>query len=733
MKDKLGIRKAISMLIVMVMLLATQVAMAGRAYAATGVKYINADGETSTTSTELTVTEISSDMTTLGTAETTTWYIASGDVTVESLDVYGDVNLILADGCNLTVSSSTVLSKDNTLSIYAQSVGNNMGKANFNGHIRNVNNTYYRPAIGCQDGEMGTLNIYGGYIIADAGANNYAAGIGGGYYVSGGGSRWRSTNAGTINIIGGVVIARGGQGNRAGIGAGYAYYTTESTGGTQGVLTIGKNAVVKASGFSGYSDETFARNGIIFDGNAGMVYSDTTITADLPVNDNETLTIPAGVMLTVDGGATVQNSGTINLNGNLTGNGVLLLTGNAQMNGEGIVADSIDYKLGISENETNITISGAETATYKTAYIASLSAANDHILPDEVIVTVGNKTLVDGVEYTYSDGKIIILAEHTIAPISITASGVSVNTAVKQLNNAVAELEEAVASGNIDLSQKIEKLTTQLIAVEAEYKTADSVLKAEIEQAIENAKETLESAIGQVQTNLDTAVEKLEKAITDGDLQLSEKIDDLNNAIIAAKSAYEAADATLHTELTALQVSMSAADNALNKAVTELQSCIKAAEEQIEMNADEITKLKESLAMAQDAIENLKAFNSTVNSVVSIQKTGTNGLIDTYTITYTDGTTTSFTITNGNSGFNGADGKDGLTPFIGENGNWWIGDTDTGVQAAYDGSISAGSGVVVENDNNNTITIIAIVIACLALASNIVFVAWVVAKKKSLV
>ncbi len=30
----------------------------------------------------------------------------------------------------------------------------------------------------------------------------------------------------------------------------------------------------------------------------------------------------------------------------------------------------------------------------------------------------------------------------------------------------------------------------------------------------------------------------------------------------------------------------------------------------------------------------------------------------------------------------GEDGKDGETPFIGENGNWWIGDTDTGVRAA---------------------------------------------------
>ncbi len=34
------------------------------------------------------------------------------------------------------------------------------------------------------------------------------------------------------------------------------------------------------------------------------------------------------------------------------------------------------------------------------------------------------------------------------------------------------------------------------------------------------------------------------------------------------------------------------------------------------------------------------------------------------------------------TGEDGKDGTDGLTPVIGENGNWWIGDTDTGVKAA---------------------------------------------------
>ena len=48
-------------------------------------------------------------------------------------------------------------------------------------------------------------------------------------------------------------------------------------------------------------------------------------------------------------------------------------------------------------------------------------------------------------------------------------------------------------------------------------------------------------------------------------------------------------------------------------------------------------------------------------------------------LTYTDGTTVNLGRVTGADGKNGADG---LTPRIGENGNWWLGDTDTGVPAA---------------------------------------------------
>lgn len=88
--------------------------------------------------------------------------------------------------------------------------------------------------------------------------------------------------------------------------------------------------------------------------------------------------------------------------------------------------------------------------------------------------------------------------------------------------------------------------------------------------------------------------------------------------------------------------------------------------------------------------------------ISSIDKTSSDGLVDTYTITYTDGNTSTFLITNGKMGEDGkapnieivdgvwyidgvakgsAVGEPGKTPTIGENGNWFINGVDTGVLA----------------------------------------------------
>ena len=73
-------------------------------------------------------------------------------------------------------------------------------------------------------------------------------------------------------------------------------------------------------------------------------------------------------------------------------------------------------------------------------------------------------------------------------------------------------------------------------------------------------------------------------------------------------------------------------------------------------------------------------------SIVSIGKTGSDGLLDTYTITYSDGSASTFVVANGakgEQGIQGVAGKDGHTPSvrIGANGNWFVDDADTGIQA----------------------------------------------------
>ena len=50
---------------------------------------------------------------------------------------------------------------------------------------------------------------------------------------------------------------------------------------------------------------------------------------------------------------------------------------------------------------------------------------------------------------------------------------------------------------------------------------------------------------------------------------------------------------------------------------------------------------------------------SDARGILSIEKTDTNGLVDTYTVYYTDGTSTTFEIKNGMDGQNGIDGEDG--------------------------------------------------------------------------
>lgn len=69
--------------------------------------------------------------------------------------------------------------------------------------------------------------------------------------------------------------------------------------------------------------------------------------------------------------------------------------------------------------------------------------------------------------------------------------------------------------------------------------------------------------------------------------------------------------------------------------------------------------------------------------IVSIVKTRSERLQDIYTITYSDNSTTTFTVTNGKDGIQGIKGNDGHTPeiTIGANGNWFIDGEDSNFKA----------------------------------------------------
>ncbi len=183
-----------------------------------------------------------------GAADTTKWYVATGDVTIDSVTVTGDVHLILTDGCHLTTTGGINVADDdndpstpspNSLTIYAQSTGENMGKLSSSVPGSDMSSRQTQAAIGGGDGQdAGTITINGGSIRADAydydAESTYrhsGAAIGGGN--SGGG--------GTVTVNGGVITAKGGCG--AGIGSGED--------GTGGVVIINGGTVTAESGGSG--------------------------------------------------------------------------------------------------------------------------------------------------------------------------------------------------------------------------------------------------------------------------------------------------------------------------------------------------------------------------------------------------------------------------------------------------------------------------------------------------
>lgn len=141
------------------------------------------------------------------------WYAAEGTIAVSGpMVIQGEVHLILANNCNLTVDGGIQVSEGNSLEIYAESKDGDMGTLTATGGEN-------AAGIGGGSGQSnGQITIFGGNVTAAGGKN--AAGIGGGF----------GGNGSNITIHGGNIKAAAGtpkddrsgvNGGGAGIGGGY--------------------------------------------------------------------------------------------------------------------------------------------------------------------------------------------------------------------------------------------------------------------------------------------------------------------------------------------------------------------------------------------------------------------------------------------------------------------------------------------------------------------------------
>ena len=198
-----------------------------------------------------TATEVTASDTAWGGSNSTEyWYVVNNNVTIGSettpqrVTVTGDVHLILADGCTLTVNGGIQVGENNSLTIYGQSgdtgkleatatdqynaaIGGNKKQTagEITIHGGTVTATSSSTGIGGgRGGDGGQIEIYGGTVNATS--TVYGAGIGGGS-----GSLGTGGSSGTITISGGSVIANSSNGAGIGTGGYHSGGTITITGG----------------------------------------------------------------------------------------------------------------------------------------------------------------------------------------------------------------------------------------------------------------------------------------------------------------------------------------------------------------------------------------------------------------------------------------------------------------------------------------------------------------------
>ncbi len=167
------------------------------------------------------------------------WYLVvfNFDYGNTRLDIQGDVNIVLMNGCGFTTRGGIHVAGSGTLNIYSQSTDRNA-----TGYIKVNDSPFDAAAIGGNPRDnSGTVNIYGGYIYAMSNNDGSGAGVGSGKggnttiniyngyvdaiaHAGGAGLGSGEGGDGTINIFNGTVYAEGGNSGGPGIGSGRSGY-----------------------------------------------------------------------------------------------------------------------------------------------------------------------------------------------------------------------------------------------------------------------------------------------------------------------------------------------------------------------------------------------------------------------------------------------------------------------------------------------------------------------------
>ena len=185
----------------------------------------------------------------------------------------------------------------------------------------------------------------------------------------------------SLSVDGGSLTTSGGT---SGDGIQFYVGAFEATGATTS-LTVSGNAIVRANGGIAnnssspiqYGTGSDGTGGIVFDGNTGTVYGDVTLQEDLEIGKGETLTIPEGASLNMNGKTiTVESGG--KLEGTPTGSGTLK----------------------IAPTITTTTLPDGEVGT---VYSQSLAANGDTPITWSL---VSGRTLPDGLALNESTGEI---------------------------------------------------------------------------------------------------------------------------------------------------------------------------------------------------------------------------------------------------------------------------------------------------------------------------------------